>query len=102
MTKGGAAGPSSHLPVLVAMSSGEAEYTFIDVACMKASHLRILVYDLRFTGSNSYDGDNLKFEPSGIIVDNEASISMVKCNKDTAGNRHVVRRYHYIKQGTYF
>ena len=25
---------------------------------------------------------------------------MAKCNKDTAGNRHVVRRYHYVRQGT--
>ena len=25
---------------------------------------------------------------------------MSKCNKDTAGNRHVARRYHYVRQGT--
>ena len=58
MTQGGAVDYSSHPPVLVEMSSGEAEYISAAVACVKASHLRMLVYDLRFLGSNSYDGDN--------------------------------------------
>ena len=38
--------------------------------------------------------------PARIIVDNEAVICMAKCNKDTAGNRHVARRFHYVRQGT--
>ncbi len=67
---------------------------------MKTSHLRILVYDLRFLGCESYDGDSLKYEPSRIIVDNVAVISMAKCNKDTAGNMHIARIYHHVKQGT--
>ena len=25
---------------------------------------------------------------------------MAKCNKDTANNRHVARRYHHVQQGT--
>ena len=82
------------------MSSGEGEYIFAAVACMTARHLRKLVYDLRYMGSKSYDGDNLKCEPSRIIVDNEATISMARCNKDTAGNKHVARRYHYVRQDT--
>ena len=40
------------------------------------------------------------YELSRIIIGNEAAIAMSKCNKDTAGNRHVARRYHYIHQGT--
>ena len=74
------------------MSSGEAEYISAAVACMKASHLRMLVYDIRSMGSKLYNGDNLKCEPSRTIVDNEAAISMARYNKDTAGNRHVTRR----------
>ena len=100
MTQGGAADYGSHLPVPAAISSGEAEYISAAVACMQASHLRMLVYELRNMGSKSYDGDNLKCEPSRIIIDNEAVISMARCNKDTAGNRHVARRYHYVRQGT--
>ena len=42
----------------------------------------------------------MNYEPSRIIVDNEAAISMAKCNKDTVGNRHVARRYCYLRQGT--
>ena len=60
----------------------------------------MLLYDLGSIGRKSYDGDNLESEPSRIIVDNEATISMARCNKDTAGNRHVARRYHYVRQGT--
>ena len=52
------------------MSSGEAEYISAAVVCMKASHLRMLLYDLRSIGSKSYGGDNLECEPSRIIVDN--------------------------------
>ena len=101
LTQGATADYSSHLLVLVAISSGEAEYISAAVACMKARHLRMLVYyDLRTMGSKSYDGDNLECEHSRIIVDNAAAISLARCNKDTAGNRHVARRYHYIRQGT--
>ena len=39
-------------------------------------------------------------EPARIIIDNEAAISMAKCNKDTAENRNVARRYHHVQQGT--
>jgi len=38
--------------------------------------------------------------PTKIIINNEAAIAMAICNKDTAGNRHVPRRYHYVTQGT--
>ena len=86
--------------VPVAMSSGEAEYISATVACMKASHIRMLEYDFKFLGSKSYDLDNPIFEPSRIIINNEAAIAMSKCNKDTAGNRYVARRYHYVHQGT--
>ena len=82
------------------MSSGEAEYISAAVACMKASHIRMLEYDFKFLGSKSYDLDNSIFELSRIIIDIEAAIAMSKCNKDTAGNRYVARRYHYLRQGT--
>ena len=100
IVQGGPVDHSSHLPIPVAMSSGEAEYIAAANACMRASHLRMLTYDLRYLGTPEYDGDNLKCQPARIIVDNEAAISMAKCNKDTAGNRHVARRFHYVRQGT--
>ena len=39
LSQGGAVDYGSHLPVPVAMSSGEAEYISAAVACMRASHL---------------------------------------------------------------
>ena len=63
------------------MSSGEAEYIAAAVACMRASHIRILIYDLQYLDSEEYNPD----EPT--------------CEQ-TAGRRHVARRYHYVRQGT--
>ena len=82
------------------MSSREAEYISAAVAYMKASHIRMLEYDFRHLGTQSYNLENPICEPSRIIIDNEAAIAMSKCKTDTAVNRHVARRYHYVHQGT--
>ena len=42
----------------------------------------------------------MEYDPAKIIIDNGAAISMAKCNKDAAGNRHVARRFYYVRQGT--
>ena len=99
MFQAGAVDYGSHLPVLVAMSSGEGEYISAAVACMRASHIRMLVFDLKFFGTNEYNSNEPNYEPATIIIDNEVAISMATCNKDTAGNRHVARRYHYVRLG---
>ena len=83
------------------MSSGEAEYISAAVACMKVSHIRMLGYDIKYLGTQSYNLNNPICEPSKIIIDNEAAIAMSKCTKDTAGKRHITRRYHYVHQGTF-
>ena len=100
IVQGGPVDHSSHLPIPVTMSSGEAEYIAAVTTCMRASHLRMLTYYLRHLGTPEYDGDNLKCQPARIIIDNEAAISVAKFKKDTAGNRHVARRFHYVRQGT--
>ena len=41
---------------------------------------------MKFLGSESYDGDNINYEPIRIIIDNEEVISIAKCNKDTRGS----------------
>ena len=78
------------------MSSGEAEYISATTACMRASHLCILIYYLKYLGTPKYD----EYESAKIIIDNEATICMVKYNKDTAGNRRVSQRFPYVRQGT--
>ena len=59
--QGGPVDHSSHLLVPVAMSSGEAECISAAAACMRASHLRILIYDLKFLATPKYDGDNMNY-----------------------------------------
>ena len=95
--QGGPVDHSSHLPIPVAISSGEAEYISATAACMRAIHLRMLIYNLKYLGTLKYYGDNMDYEPARIIVDNKAAICMAKCNNDTAGNRRVARRFHYVR-----
>ena len=73
------------------MSSGEAEYISTAVACMRASYIRMLISDLKFLGIKEYDSNEHDYELATIIIDNEAAISMVTCNKDTAGNPMLLR-----------
>ena len=82
------------------MSSGEAEYIAAAVACMRASHLRMLGYDFEFLGCTEVGIDITNYEPAHVIIDNEAAIAMGSCNKDTAGNRPEDRKYHYVRQET--
>ena len=61
---------------------------------------QVLTYDFKYLETPKYDGDNLDYEPAKIIIDNEAAIYMTKYNKDTAGNRHISERLHYVRQVT--
>ena len=84
MIQAGAVDYGSHLPVSVAMSSSEAECISAAVVCMRASNMRIFLYDLKFLGTNEYDNNEPNYEPATMILDNEAAKSMATCNKDTA------------------
>ena len=52
-----------------------------------------------FLGHTESDDGISNYKASHIIIDNEAAIAMRSCNKDTAGNRHVLRGYPYVRQG---
>ena len=45
MTQGGATDYTSHLPVPMDISSGEAEFILATAVCTNASHLEMLIYD---------------------------------------------------------
>ena len=66
----------SHLPVPVAMSSGETEYIAATLACIRASHVWMLVYDLQNICSKNYSPTEIKQSLAKIIIDNEAAIAM--------------------------
>ena len=59
LNQGGPANYGSHLTVPDAMSSGEAGYISTAVFGMRPSHLIMLLYGLRYTGSDVYDQDNV-------------------------------------------
>ena len=73
MSQAGPVDYGLHVPVPVAMSSREAEYIAAAVACMRASHIHMLIYyDLRYLNSKEYNPDKLTCVPSRIILNNEA------------------------------
>ena len=57
-------------------------------------------YYLSYLGTSEYDEDNLKYQPATIKIDNDAVISMAKCNKDAAEKKCIKKislcaiRYH--------
>ena len=63
LRQAGAEDYGSHLPVPVAMSSREAEYISAAVACMNASHIKMLEYNFRHLGTQSYNLENSIYEP---------------------------------------
>ena len=88
------------MPVPVAMSSAEAEYNGASNAGTTAAHFRELIYDLKYLGTKEFDAKQVHGEvPSLILVDNQATVAMGKNYKVTKKNRHIARRYHYVKQG---
>ena len=91
---------ASHVPVPIAMSTGEAEYLGAGNACMSSAHLRMLSYDLHHLGTrqHTYERDN-HLPPSMIVLDSEAAMAMANSDRDTARTRHISRRFHYVRHG---
>ena len=56
---------------------------------MRAIHISIWMHNKNFFGSEEYDGDNMECKPAKIDIDNDAAISLARCDEDDAGNKHV-------------
>ena len=98
---GGAVDHRCHLPVPVALSTGESEYLAASVACTAAQHIRMLNYDLYHLTDKDYAPENTKKYPaSNIILDSSAAIAMATSDKDTKRTRHILQRYHFVRQGS--
>ena len=69
---------------------------------MRASHLPKIINYLKYLCTTEYDGGELSQKSAKIIIDNQSAICMARCNKDTAENRYVARRFHYVRQGFIF
>jgi hypothetical protein len=101
MIQGGIVDANSSMPVPVALSSAEAEYMGACNLGAIISHLRELLYEFEFLGTDSYKIDGTFGKtPSILLIDNQATVSMSKNYKVTAKNRHVARRWHFVRRGT--
>ena len=90
----------SCMPVPVALSSAEAEYMGACNLGAMICHLRDLVYDFEFLGTDEYDINATTNEvPSVLLIDNQATVRMSRNYKVTSKNRHVARRWHFVRQG---
>ncbi len=99
--QGGLIDAQSTLPVPVALSSAEAEYMGACNLGAMVCHLRDLMYEFEFLGTNDYDENNGKTKepPTVLLIDNQATVAMSKNYKVTSKNRHVGRRWHFVRRG---
>jgi hypothetical protein len=88
---GGTVDHSSNLPDPVALSSAEAEYNEGCIAFMAASHMKMLLCELEMV-------EETQQQPTPIYFDSKSAIAMGNSYKDTKHTRHIMRRYHYVRE----
>jgi len=87
---GGIVDHSSNMPDPVALSSAKAEYNEGCVAFMAASHLRMLLCELEGI-------KEANMAPTTMFFDSKSAIAMGSSYRDTKHTRHIMRRYHYVR-----
>ena len=103
--QGGLIDYSSFVPEPIAMSSGEAEYNACAVACMSTLHNRFVDKEINFLATAKAENQEIMvpggkdWNPSIILLDSTAAISMASTAKSTSRTRHIDRRFHYVRQG---
>jgi hypothetical protein len=88
---GGIVDHGSNMPDPVALSSAEAEYNEGCIAFMATSHLCMLLCE--FEGIRDEDKP-----PTSMYFDSKSAIAMGVNYKDTKHTRHIMRRYHYVRE----
>jgi hypothetical protein len=90
---------NSSMPIPVALSSVEAEYMGACNLGAMISHLRELFYEFEFLGKSTYQIDGVFFgsTPTLMLIDNQATVQMSKNYRVTSKNRHVGRRWHFVR-----
>ena len=88
--QGGVVDSASAMPDPVALSSAEAEYNQTCVTGMAANSMAMLIQEMR--GNNPDTPLNIP-----VLVDNQSAIAMGISFRDTKHNRHILRRYHYVR-----
>ena len=88
--QGGVVDSASAMPDPVALSSAEAEYNQACVTSMAANSMAMLIQEMR-----GNDPDTPLCVP--VLVDNQSAIAMGVSFRDTKHNRHILRRFHYVR-----
>ena len=58
-------------------------------------------YDLYHLSDKDYAAENTENYPaSNVILDSEAAIAIASSDKDTKRTRHILQRYHFVRQGS--
>ena len=92
---------NSSMPVPVAMNTAEAEYMGACNCCMALAHANMLIYDLKNLDTENFkiDGHETTTPPTVVLVDNKSTVQMSKNYQMSKKNRHISRRYHYVREG---
>jgi hypothetical protein len=88
---GGVVDHSSNLPDPVALSSAEAEYNKACLCGRSVTHLKMLLNDMEARSDNE--------DTVSIKLDSESAIAIGNSFKDTKHTHHILRRYHYVRDG---
>ena len=98
--QGGLVDAQSTMPVPVALSSAEAEYMGACNLGAMVCHLRDLQYDIESLGTKDHsDTGQSTSIPTVLLIDNQATVRMSKNYKVTSKNRHIGRRWHFVRRG---
>jgi hypothetical protein len=89
--QGGVVDHSSNMPDPVALSSAESEYNEACLACMATNHLAMMLDEL--------EGNAEPRMGVPILLDSKSAIAMGNSFKDTKHTRHIMRRFHYVREG---
>ncbi len=89
---GGAVDHSSNLPDPVALSSAESEYNQLCVAGMATTHMNMFLNELELKDCDDFSS------PVSIFLDNSSVIAIGTSFKDTKHTRHILCRYHYVRE----
>jgi hypothetical protein len=92
---GGVIEHSSNLHDPVDLSSAGAEYNEACLACMATAHLKQFLEDLELP----FADDRKSKKPIHIFIDNRSAFDMGASFKDTQRTQHMMRRYHYVREG---
>jgi hypothetical protein len=89
------------VPTPVAMSSSEAEFMGACCGTMAAAHIRMILYDMLYLGTNKWQTavQDLPTTPIAIMVDNAAAVQISKNGKLSRKSRHIERRFEFVRQG---